>query len=142
MTLPRRGRGIIGQPPRPRVPRWPTRQPTVRPEQGGDLGHDLRGSLAAIMWPLHLGVSVGDLEPFGEDGYERGPIEWEWRDGHILGKARVWVPKGTWTHHVFCTSPLRDSVMDRRQMEHPLIFDRPGFVDVDPITFLQVLPRI
>ena len=136
-----RGRGI-NQPPRPRVPRWPTRQPTVRPSQGIEPGHELQGRFSAIMWPLHLGVSQGDVEPFGLDGYERGPIDWEWRDGQILGKARVWVPKGTWTHHVFCTSPLRESVMDYRQMEHPLVFDRPGFVDVDPITFLQVLPRI
>ena len=114
----------------------------MRPSQGIEQGHELQGRFSAIMWPLHLGVSQGDVEPYGLDRYERGPIEWEWRDGKILGKARVWVPKGTWTHHVFCTSTTRESVMDYRQMEHPLVFDRPGFVDVDPITFLQVLPRI
>ena len=89
MTLPRRG---INQPARPRVPRWPTRQPTTRPGQGvpDTSGPELQGRFAAIMWPLHLGVSVGDFEPFGQDGYERGPIVWEQRDGQILGKARLW----------------------------------------------------
>jgi hypothetical protein len=49
-----------------------------------------------------------------------------------LGRARVYVPKGIYTHSVFCSAP-RDAVMGVNQLAHPLVLDRAGFVDVDPI---------
>jgi hypothetical protein len=48
--------------------------------------------------------------------------------------ARVRVPKGIYTHLVFCAGPHQDAHMPpATQLEQPVVFDRPGFIDIDPI---------
>lgn len=93
-------------------------------------------------WPTYVGVTDGTHEPAGD--YRRGAIQWSAQpDGQILGCARIWAPKGTWTHYVFYSGPQDDAtVMGIATMEHPIIFDRAGVIDVDPIHNHDVLPRI
>ena len=110
------------------------------------------GQLSVIVWPVYLGAALGEPgngtvalgEPYGEPNYQRGQITWtDHGDGVILGSARIYLPKGIWTHLVFCSGWHRDAVMDGgyTQMEHPIVFDRPGILNVDPIRNQDVLPR-
>jgi hypothetical protein len=112
----------------------------------------VRATLGAIVWPVYLGMSTGHPgvvegavplhEPFDDIDYERGQITWVRQpDGEILGRARVCIPKGVWTHYVFCSGFQPAALLGARALEQPLVFDRAGFVDVDPIYNREVLPR-
>lgn len=106
----------------------------------------MTGVLSCVVWPTFIGLAEstdGALlrEVTGDQDYERGQITWRTRtDGLIVGWARIYAPKGVYTHFVFCTGPS-ENVLGVEQMEHPIVFDRPGFVDVDPISNQDVLPR-
>lgn len=99
--------------------------------------------LGVEVWPLYVGVTDGAAEPTGID-YQRGQILWNTHpDGQVLGAARVYVPKGTWTHYVFYSGPQpAATVMGIVVMEHPIVFDRAGIVDVDPIRNRDIMPRL
>jgi hypothetical protein len=109
-----------------------------------------QGTLGAIVWPTYMGVATGDPgqgqtpehEPWGEPDYERGQIHWHTEDGQIYGKAQVCAPKGVYTHFVFCRGCDRPSMMDNNQLDQPIVFDRAGFIDIDPIQFTDYLPRL
>jgi hypothetical protein len=94
------------------------------------------GRLSVTVWPVYLGLAKAQSaqmirEPTEHRDYERGQIDWfDLVKG--VGRARVWIPKGIYTHIIFCMGP-RENVIGVNQMEHPQIFDRSGAVDVDPI---------
>ncbi len=108
------------------------------------------GRLSITVWPTYLGLSQGDPglgpipnhEPWGDINYNRGQIWWRTEDGMILGRAQVFVPKGVWTHFLFCSGCIQPTLMGANQLEQPIIFDRPGIIDVDPIHNQDVLPRL
>jgi len=107
------------------------------------------GVLQVSVWPTYLGLSTGDPgpgpspvnEPFGEPGYERGQIFWRTEADQVVGNARVYVPKGVYTHLVFCYGPIQDMQAGSNRLEQPIIFDAPGWIDVDPIQNQDYLPR-
>lgn len=94
------------------------------------------GRLSVAVWPVYLGLAEAQgekmiREPTEHRDYERGQIDWfDLING--IGRARVWVPKGIYTHVIFCMGP-RENVVGVNQMEHPKVFDRAGCIDVDPI---------
>jgi hypothetical protein len=99
------------------------------------------GVLKFDVWPTFLGVA-GQIngsdtvrEPFGVPNYERGQIDWSANAaGEVVGKARVCLPAGVYTHYVFWAGPQQlSSVMGMTKLDEPVVFDRPGFLDVDPI---------
>jgi hypothetical protein len=122
-------------------------------ESGGMSMAGMYGRLGAIVWPIYLGVATGHPgngvipldEPFDKPGYERGQIMWtKHADEKILGTARLWLPLGVFTHFVWCWSPDPGpmSLVNATQMEHPLVVTEVPFaLDVDPITYMDVLPK-
>lgn len=104
------------------------------------------GELVVNVWPTYVGVGestdgVTLAERVGHPDYQRGQIWWDTMpDGEIVGHARVQLPKGVFTHLLFCHAPT-ESVIGVQQLEHPVVFDRPGFFDVDPIRNQDYLPR-
>lgn len=110
------------------------------------------GYLGARVWPPYVGLATGehrngaiaDGEPIADPNYCRGQIMWYTHEtGEITGSARITAPKGVYTHLVFfCGPALEHPLMGEPQrLEHPVVFDRPGFIDVDPITDGDYLPR-
>lgn len=109
------------------------------------------GKLTVTVWPPYIGVSAGepgrgrviDGEPFDDIDYRRAMIQWRKQPGGtIRGSAKIAAPKGIYTHLVFCSSPHRATIiMGVRQLEHPIVFDRPGIVEIDPISNRDYLPR-
>jgi hypothetical protein len=104
------------------------------------------GELQAIVWPTYIGLghSNDDMmfdEFVGDPDYDRGLITWVTRqDSSVYGHGRVYAPKGTYTHFIFAYGPT-ENVCGVRKSEHPIVFDRAGWVDVDPIENQDVLPR-
>lgn len=108
------------------------------------------GVLGAIVWPTFMGCSTGEPgpgpvplnEPFEDFNYKRGQIVWVTQpDGDVLGAAQVFVPKGVFTHFLFCHGPGPDLMIGAKQLDQPIIFDRPGVVDITPIRNQDYLPR-
>lgn len=104
---------------------------------GGD------GTLSVVVWPTYIGVArEGPTPPFSCDephngGYQRGQITWTAvPDGReVIGRARILVPPGTYTHFVYFHHPTRPQACGVVKMPHPLRCTEPITVlDVDPIT--------
>lgn len=117
---------------------------------GGEPGGGGFGVLGATVWPTYMGVATGDPgegpvplhEPYDHIDYSRGQIRWRTEpDGMILGKAQVFAPKGVYTYFLFCHGPTRGLVIGKRQLDQPIIFDRAGVIDIDPIENRDYLPR-
>lgn len=111
------------------------------------------GELSVVVWPPYIGLATtGDHngaiaagEPFEDINYARGQIMWRTTaDDRVLGAARIVAPAGVYSHLVFFCGPGREHPLmgDPQQLEHPVVFDRPGFIDVDPIANQDYLPRI
>jgi hypothetical protein len=104
------------------------------------------GTLGADVWPIYVGLAESTSEtiirePIGDMDYDRGMINWvNQPDGTILGHGRVNACKGVYTHIIFAAAPV-EGVMGVTKMEHPIIFDRSGFVDISPINNQDYLPR-
>ncbi len=108
------------------------------------------GVLGAVVWPPYIGLSEGDPgagptapgEPFEDLNYTRGMIRWRPEAGGIMGGAKIFVPKGIYTHLVFFSGPHRvHPLMGTNKFEQPLVFDRPGVVEIDPIQNQDYLSR-
>lgn len=103
------------------------------------------GVLTIDVWPVYMGVgeSTDDftlIEQFGHPDYQRGQIRWDTQpDGEIVGFARVLLPAGMYTHLMFCNGPS-EMLVAIEKLEHPLMFDRPGFYDVHVQNKMQI-PR-
>jgi hypothetical protein len=109
------------------------------------------GYLGVSVWPTYVGIAAGDPgpgpvpdhEPFGHVDYERGQIHWRTENGEILGRAQISVPKGVYTHLVFCYGPIQEmQAGPGHPLEQPIVFDRAGFIDLDPIQNQSYLPSI
>jgi hypothetical protein len=113
------------------------------------------GLIHVEVWPSYVGLGemTGsavrvdgtqqlDLhEPVDQAEYQRGQITWKTAaDGAITGHGKVWAPKGVYTHIIYARGPV-GNVCGAFKPEHPIVFDRPGFVDVGPIQNQEVLPR-
>lgn len=112
-----------------------------------DNGQANHGRLMVDVWPSYIGIGESTdggatlLEQADHPDYERGQITWTTHpDGTITGKARVALPKGIYTHLMFCHGPT-ERLIAVEQFEHPVVFDRPGFFDVDPIVNKDYVPR-
>lgn len=105
-----------------------------------------QGLLTLDVWPVYMGLAestdgVTFIEQLSHADYQRGQIFWEARpNGVVVGRARVCLPKGVHTHLLFCIGPT-EGIIGTERLEHPVIFDRPGFFDVDPIHHSNYLPR-
>lgn len=99
------------------------------------------GTLAMTVWPTFAGVGVGHpgdrlaavSEPLAA-GYQRGQIAWEPANGTVIGRALVYVPAGEYTHSLFFRGPDGPSLCGSRRLPHPIRFDRPGVIELYPIT--------
>jgi hypothetical protein len=105
------------------------------------------GELAFTVWPAYLGLVNANLgtppfsvsEPSNDPVYKRGQIYWEYRsvDGlpdRILGRARIIVPAGEYTHFAFFHHPTDMRVAGLRKLDHPIrYYEEENAVDVDPI---------
>jgi hypothetical protein len=111
----------------------------------------VRACLGARVWPVYVGATNGHPgsqegmcplhEPYGVLHYDRGQITWERQpptpdcpEGPIVGKALIYVPAGVYTHFAFCSGFQQAALMGARQMAHPVVFDRWGVIDLNPIT--------
>ena len=103
---------------------------------GGD------GQITFTVWPNHVGVCNAELgqppfvlvEPINHPDYRRGQIEWAYRDGRIVGRARIHCPAGTYTHFVYFNHPSDRMVVGLEKMMHPVCFELDNnVIDVDPI---------
>lgn len=103
------------------------------------------GKLSVEVWPTYVGLAESTSEtvirePIGDMDYDRGSIFWDTGpDGLITGHGRVNAPKGVYTHILFGYAPV-ESICSVVKMEHPIIFNRSGFVDVAPIRNQDYLP--
>lgn len=100
------------------------------------LGTDV--ALGFTVWPAWVGLCEDVLgmpvEPLANLEYRRGQIFWRQDDGQILGAGRVYVPGGIpFGRIVYAHSPAGDPC-GYAPLDHPLLFRRPTFVDIDPIT--------
>lgn len=109
------------------------------------------GTLKVIVWPTYMGVAQGHPgelegmapahEPFDDINYDRGQIFWTQNPDGVTGVATVYIPKGIYTHLVFCSGPHQPALMASKQLEQPIVFDRPGSVEINPIKNTDYLPR-
>jgi hypothetical protein len=103
------------------------------------------GELTVDVWPAYMGLGestdgVTLIEYAGDPDYQRGQIIWETRpSGEIVGHARIYHPKGVYTHLMFCNGPS-EMLVAVEQLEHPYLPDRSGFFDVDVVNKMAV-PR-
>lgn len=102
------------------------------------------GVLSVHVWPVYVGLATGHPgdpsesvialnEPFGDFNYERSQITWETINGEVLGRGTVSVPKGIYTHVVFFRGPHLEAFQGAEQLQQPVMFDRPGFIEINPI---------
>lgn len=110
------------------------------------------GELQFTVWPPYAGLSTSDPgvgptapgEPFEDLNYTRAMIQWRTEpDGDILGSARIYIPAGIFTHIVFFSGPGREHPLmaPAKKLDHPIVFDRPGVVELNPIKNTDYLPR-
>jgi hypothetical protein len=102
------------------------------------------GSLGFAVWPPYIGLSTSDGEPYDDPNYARGLIKWRTLDdGQIVGNAHILAPKGIYTELVFYWGPWKDNppADNPHVLPHPVVFDRPGTIEIDPITNEDYLPR-
>jgi hypothetical protein len=109
------------------------------------------GFLGFQIWPTYLGVATGHPgpgpvpahEPWDDLNYARGQIHWR-ADAHglIWGRAEIFAPAGAYTHLVYCYGCNRESLAAGKPLEQPIIFDRPGVIEIDPIVNQDYLPRL
>lgn len=109
-----------------------------------------QGFLSFVVWPAYIGVAHDDPgegpvplhEPYDDFDYSRGQIIWVPQpDGDVLGHARIYAPKGVYCYLVFCHGPNRELMIGKDKFDQPIVFDRAGFIDIDPIRNSDYLPR-
>jgi hypothetical protein len=103
------------------------------------------GALNVQVWPPYIGLSTAEGEPFDDMNYCRGFIQWRTlADKQIVGSAKILAPKGVYTSLVFYWGPdkVHPAADNPHVLEHPVVFDRPGTIEIDPITNNDYLPRL
>lgn len=117
------------------------------------------GKLSVEVWPPYIGMATAHPgppgavapagEPFADPDYTRGMIMWRHEPDpqspngqRVVGSAKIWLPKGVFTHVVFFFGPHSShQVAGCNPLEQPIMFDRPGMINIDPIRNQQYLPR-
>ena len=105
------------------------------------------GKIALDVWPPYVGLGESAdglliIEQSRHVDYQRGLVIWTpQKDGSIIGHGTVCAPKGTYTHIIFASGPILEPWMGVRKLEHPIVFDRAGFVDVGPIHNRELVLR-
>lgn len=92
-----------------------------------------RVALSAVVLPSHLGASAGwdvwkFFEPVDDANYERAQILWENTPDGTIGRARIGLPKGVFTHLLYFQ---QNNFRRATKLPQPVVFDRPGWLDVD-----------
>jgi len=103
---------------------------------GGD------GTLSFVVWPAYVGActETGE-EPINHASYERGMIRWDvMPNDELVGRARVQIPAGTWTHVLYCPHPTSPQVYSAQKLAHPLVLSGAGTIDMDCITEKDIQP--
>lgn len=97
---------------------------------GGD------GTLGFIVWPTHCGaVNDRGEEPMGDPDYGRGQINWALNEqGRLVGRTRVNVPAGDWTHLIYTHNPTQPGYITAQKLAHPLRMSAKGTIDLMDIT--------
>lgn len=95
------------------------------------------GKLGFVVWPSYVGAHTDRGEPT-DSLYQRGQITWSIDpldpSAKIVGRALVWLPAGTFTHLTYHSSPEGGVPLGKIQLDHPLVFDYSGRLEVYPIT--------
>lgn len=96
------------------------------------------GVLSMLIWPTHIGVATDFGEPGTSNYYDRGTISWHpdhdpEHQGKLIGRARIHIPAGTYTHFIFYHAPIGGRHSSLLQMEHPYVAATDGVMDVWPI---------
>lgn len=103
-----------------------------------EVGSD--GTLAIVVWPAYVGACQGDpsthtiWEPKVGD-YRRGQIEWALENDIIVGRAKILVPQGEYTHLLYFRHPTAMETVGSVQLPHPIVYMGPdNIIEVYPIT--------
>ena len=106
-----------------------------------NLGGD--GTLTMTVWPVYIGLCNANLgtppfimaaEPIDDPRYQRGQITWEYRDGRVVGRARIHCPAGEYTHYLYYQHPTDQALTGIARMPHDIrLTYETNIVDVDPI---------
>ena len=99
------------------------------------------GVLSAVVWPTYVGVAMeGCTPPFSinepiNGGYQRGQIQWTPvpDERQVIGRARIIVPPGTFTHYVYFRHPSKPQACGVMKMDHPFRCTEITTLDLDPI---------
>jgi len=106
-----------------------------------DVSLGVDGTLSFVVWPVYIGAALeGTTPPFSIDepingGYQRGTILWTPVDDRrqVIGRARILLPAGTYTHFVYFHHPTKRQACGVMQMDHPFVCTELTVLDVDPI---------
>jgi hypothetical protein len=109
------------------------------------------GRLAVNVWPPYIGLSdrfpgapgeIAQGEPHDDVNYARGMIQWRTENGQVVGSAQIYAPTGIWSHVVFFSGPHHiHPLMGSNPFDQPVVFDRPGVIELNPIQNHDYLPR-
>jgi hypothetical protein len=98
------------------------------------------GFLNAIVWPAYAGaVKDNGDEPMFDYDYERGQIHWDIVDGKLIGSTKIKVPKGKWSHIIYCRNQFKPGFVVAAKLEHPIVVDHPDTIDLFGITEQDVV---
>lgn len=96
----------------------------------------LRPSVSLTVWPTYIGViGRGADGTLGEPrNYDRAQITWTAGD-LVVGRARITVPAGEWTHFVYFRGPADHEPVGQPVPvgEFPIRLPNGGVIDADPI---------
>lgn len=99
------------------------------------------GTMQVDVWPAYVGLGSTSPttglpdEPTDHTDYERGQITWGIVNGRIEGHARVFLPAGGYDHLIYASHPTSALASQGVvKLDHPLIMDQDGWIDVAPIT--------
>ena len=101
-----------------------------------------KGVFSVVIWPNHAGaVDERGEEPLSDPDYQRGQIGWGLNEqGRLVGHVRINVPRGTWTHILYCHTPAQPNFITVQKLSHPFVFSSPGTIKLLDITDDDVRP--
>ena len=108
----------------------------------------MEGILRFAVWPAYVGVlDSRGYEPWSYSDYQRRQINWEMKDGIVLGQIAepIYTPPGEFTHFAFTLHPTCPAIMAIESIDHPFVFMQEGEIMLreiaqDDFTTKAVLP--
>jgi len=100
------------------------------------------GTLSFVIWPAYAGAANEDgTEPVSDPDYQRGQISWKvTTQDKILGRTRIQLPAGVWTHILYTHHPSEPLVITAAKLAHPIVLHQAGYIDLTDITEEDVCP--